>query len=154
MTVVLTPALPSDHDLCVKLLHEADEDDNRITSAIGDASNTTFIAYDGPPPVGAAVMRWQGEEAEIVYIAVTEEVRGLGYGKKIINGLIDKARARDVRFVLVGTANSSLGNIAFYQKCGFRIDHVRRDYFSYFTQPVMEDGILIRDMLVFRMEID
>jgi RimJ/RimL family protein N-acetyltransferase len=68
--------------------------------------------------------------------------------------LIDKARIRDVRSVLVGTANSSLSNIAFYQKCGFRIDHVRRDYFSYFAQPVMEDGILIRDMLVFRIEID
>jgi len=52
--------------------------------------------------------------------------------------------------VLVGTANSSLENIAFYQKCGFRMDHVRRDYFVYVQPPVIQNGIVMRDMLVLR----
>jgi hypothetical protein len=59
-----------------------------------------------------------------------------------------------MRVVLVGTTNASLSNIAFYQKCGFRMVQVRRDYFSYFSQPVMEDGILIRDMIVFSLALD
>jgi ribosomal protein S18 acetylase RimI-like enzyme len=154
MAVVLQQVGSSDQAKALELLHVADEDDNRILDAMRDSANATYIAFDGPPAVGAAVMRWQGDEAEIVYIAVTEEVRGLGYGKKIINALITQARMRDIRYLLVGTANSGIGNIAFYQKCGFRMDHVRRDYFSYFAQPIMEDGILIRDMLVFRMELD
>jgi ribosomal protein S18 acetylase RimI-like enzyme len=154
MPVVLHEAKPTDHRLCIQLLHSADEDDNRIREALTDSANTAYIGFDVPSSVGAAVMRWQGDEAEIVYIAVAEDTRGIGYGKQIINALIKVARARKVRSVLVGTANSSLDNIAFYQKCGFRIDHVRRDYFSYFSKPVMDNGILIRDMLVFRMELD
>ena len=57
------------------------------------------------------------------------------------------------RTLLVGTANCSLDNIAFYQKCGFRMDHVRRDYFWYHRTPVVEHGIPVRDMLVFRYDL-
>ena len=55
--------------------------------------------------------------------------------------------------LLVGTGNSSLDNIAFYQKCGFRMDHVRRDYFAYAQPPIWEDGILLQDMLMFRFNV-
>jgi hypothetical protein len=44
-------------------------------------------------------------------------------------------------------------NIAFYQKIGFRMDHVRKDYFRYYREPHYENGIQIRDMLVFRFEL-
>jgi hypothetical protein len=53
----------------------------------------------------------------------------------------------------VGTANSSIGNLAFYQRVGFRMDHVRKDYFSYYREPRYENGIQIRDLLVFRREL-
>jgi RimJ/RimL family protein N-acetyltransferase len=61
---------------------------------------------------------------------------------------------RGKRAVEVGTANASIGNLAFYQKCGFRFDHVRRDYFSYYREPRVEHGIEVRDLVVFRYEID
>jgi hypothetical protein len=53
----------------------------------------------------------------------------------------------------VGTANASLGNIAFYQRCGFRMHHVRRDYFGYYRTARVEHGIEVRDLLVFRREV-
>jgi hypothetical protein len=40
-----------------------------------------------------------------------------------------------------------------YQKCGFRLDHVRHDYFWYYRTPHFENGIQIRDMLVFRYDL-
>lgn len=52
--------------------------------------------------------------------------------------------------LLVGTANASLENIAFYQKCGFRLYAVRQNYFDYIQPPIMEHGIPIKDMLVMR----
>lgn len=154
MSLQLRQAVPHDHELCLELLHSADEDDDRIRAAMTDAASTTYIAYDGTRAIGAAVMHWQDTDVEIVHIAVIEEMQGLGFGRKIIEALIAQARLRDMSAVLVGTANSSIGNIIFYQKCSFRMDHVRRDYFSYLSQPVMEDGILIRDMIVFRLPLD
>ncbi len=101
-------------------------------------------------PIGAALMRWHPQESELIYIAMMEEHRGQGHGKAVMNQLLTLARQRRVKSLVVGTANSSSDNILFYQKCGFRIDSVRKNYFNYFESPVYEHGIEIRDMLVFR----
>jgi len=53
------------------------------------------------------------------------------------------------RTLLVGTANCALDNIAFYQKCGFRMHSVKRDYFDYIQPTLQEYGIPMRDMIVF-----
>jgi hypothetical protein len=33
------------------------------------------------------------------------------------------------------------------------MDHVRKDYFWYYREPIYEDGIQIRDMLMFRSDL-
>jgi hypothetical protein len=64
----------------------------------------------------------------------------------------NQSYAARVDGLVVGTANSSLDNIAFYQRCGFRMDSVRRDHFTYVDPPVSEFGIPMRDMIVFSYE--
>jgi N-acetylglutamate synthase-like GNAT family acetyltransferase len=88
MALTLQQAAPEDLARCLKLLHEADEDDNRIRSAMTEPDNSTYLAYDGPTLIGAAVMRWQYSDVEILYIAVAEAMRGCGYGKQMIEALI------------------------------------------------------------------
>ena len=109
------------------------------------------FAYDGATIVGAAVIHSEESEAEIVYLAVRERMRGRGFGKKIVEALIKEARSHQTRTIIVGTAKSSINDIAFYQKCGFRMNHVRHDFFDYFPEPIPEVGILCRDMIVFRL---
>src|SRR5579875_1526171 len=134
----------------VLVLHDADEDDERIRAVLLDGCYTTYATYVGKQLVGAVVIRWDEDASEIEYIAVDSAYRGRGYGKAIVAQVLMLARQRGVRAVLVGAANSSLENIAFYQKCGFRMDHVRRDYFAYVQPPVIQNGIVMRDMLVLR----
>jgi GNAT superfamily N-acetyltransferase len=81
-------------------------------------------------------------------------LRGRGYGKQIIQALQDELPRHGGRSLLVGTANAALENIAFYQKCGFRMYEIRRDYFAYIQPPVLEHGILLRDMLVLRYDLE
>lgn len=139
----------------VSVLQDADEGLERIRATLADAGHTSYAALDGEALIGAATMRWEAEESEIIYIAVAPERRGQGVGKAIIALLLEEARARrrGTRSVLVGTADASLENIAFYLKCGFRMDHVRRDYFDYIQPPIVENGILMRDMLVLRFVV-
>lgn len=98
-------------------------------------------------------MRWSSEPCEIMELAVEEDRQGQGIGRQIIENLIVEARRRGKQRMLVGTGNSSIGNIVFYQKCGFRMDHVRRDYFWYHRVREMEEGIWTRDMLVFSYDL-
>lgn len=137
----------------VAILHDAEEDDERIRAAINDPDCTTYAAFLQDRPVGAAVVRWASPSSEIEYLAVTTADRGRGHGRQIIAVLQAELPAHGRRLV-VGTANSALDNIAFYQKCGFRMHAVKPDYFAYIQPPVRENGILMRDMIVFAYDLD
>ena len=136
----------------VPLLRDAEEGDDRITRTIEDPAMTAYIARDGDKTVGAVVMHWS-DESEIIYIQTNASLRGQGYGKAIMAAIIAEARQRARQAVTVGTSNSSWANISFYQKCGFRMDSVRRDFFNYIQPPLYEDGIKMQDMLVLRHDL-
>ena len=140
-------------EILLPILHDAEEDDARILAALLDPACVTYAASVDGILVGAAVVRWEeGENSEILYIAVIAQERGKGYGKQIMAALRDELPAHG-RALLVGTANASLENIAFYQRCGFRMFEVRRDYFTYIQPPLQEHGIVMRDMLVLRYDL-
>ena len=147
----------ADAQRLVAILHDAEEDDDRLRSALGDPACQAYAAVRGDAAVGAAVVRWaRGQSlvpSEILYIAVVAAQRRSGIGRQIIEAIVAELPAHGRR-LLVGTANSSLDNIAFYQKCGFRMHSVRRDYFTYIQPPIQEGGIVMRDMVVFDFDLD
>ncbi|MBC1398870.1 GNAT family N-acetyltransferase [Listeria fleischmannii] len=85
---------------------------------------------------------------EIMNIAILEEKRGQGYGKKLIREAIQIAKKAGAKQIEIGTGNSSLSQLSLYQRCGFRITHIEKDYFlKNYPQPIMENGIQCVDMI-------
>jgi len=136
------------------LLMLAEPSESALRWSLDNLSDTVYAMEEGGVVVGAATMRWRKEPCEIVELAISPGRQGQGLGRRFVEWLIEEARRRGKKEVFVGTANSSIGNIAFYQKCGFRMDHIRKDYFWYHREPVFENGIRVQDMVVFRYEID
>ena len=137
------------------VLSDAEEGEERIRATLLDPTCTAYASWLDGQLAGAAVVRWEEvEPSEIVYIAVTADLRGRGYGKQIMHFLLEELRRRGGHALLVGTANAALENIAFYQKCGFRMFEIRRDYFAYIQPPIAEHGIVLRDMLVLRYDLE
>lgn len=137
------------------ILSDADEGEERIRAVLLDPTCTAYASWLDGQLAGAAVVRWEEDEtSEILYIAVDPDLRGRGYGKQIMQALQEELRRRRGPALLVGTANAALENIAFYQKCGFRMFEVRRDYFAYIQPPISEHGIVLRDMLVLRYDLE
>ena len=149
-------AIPSHEAMfLLPMLLDADEDEGRIRAALLDPACTAYASWLDGQLAGAAVVRWEEKDlSEILYIEVAAPLRGRGYGKQSIQALQDELRRHGGRSLLVGTANATLENIAFYQKCGFRMYEIRRDYFAYIQPPVFEHGIQLRDMLVLRYELE
>lgn len=152
MPIMLHMLNYADIENVLPILNAADEDEERVRTLVTDTAHTTYAAFDAQELVGAISVRWEEEESEIEYIAVKEGSRGCGYGKMIMAALLEEATRRGVHAVLVGTANSSCDTITFYQKCGFRMDSVRRDFFDYIQPPLVQNGIPMRDMLMLRYE--
>jgi GNAT superfamily N-acetyltransferase len=122
----------------VPLLLLAESSEPSLRWSLNHMADVIYRADLDGRPVGSATMRWQGDPAEIIELAVAAEQQGRGLGRRLIQLLANEARRRGKQRLIVGTANSSIGNIAFYQKCGLRMDHVRHDYFRYERRPVFD----------------
>ncbi|WP_028596475.1 GNAT family N-acetyltransferase [Paenibacillus assamensis] len=88
------------------------------------------------------------ETVELVNVAVHEDLHGQGIGKQVVNHAIVQARQQGYKTIEIGTGNSSVGQLALYQKCGFRIVGVDIDFFvRNYPEEIIENGILCRDMI-------
>lgn len=74
------------------------------------------------------VLQTRPETVEIVNIAVDENKHGQGIGKQLLNHAIQNAKLLGAKTIEIGTGNSSVGQLALYQKCGFRITGIDRDF--------------------------
>ncbi len=151
LTVRVVP--PDELESVIPLLLLAEPSEGALRWGLSHLSDTVYRLDADGELVGAASMRWQGEPCELQELAIATEHQGRGFGKYLVQWLVDEARRRGRTALLVGTSNAAIGNIAFYQKCGFRMDHVRQNYFRYYRTPVYENGIQVRDLLVFRYDL-
>ncbi|KGR82114.1 GNAT family N-acetyltransferase [Lysinibacillus odysseyi] len=90
---------------------------------------------------------------ELVNVAVAESEQNKGYGKMLIQHAIETSRSQGYVTVELGTGNSSIAQLALYQKCGFRMTHIDRDFFvRHYEEPIFENGIQCVDMV--RLSLD
>ncbi|MBO9609690.1 MAG: GNAT family N-acetyltransferase [Paenibacillaceae bacterium] len=88
------------------------------------------------------------DTVELVNVAVDENHQGKGLGKQLVKHAIQMARGLGFKTIEVGTGNSGVGQLALYQKCGFRITGVDIDFFvRHYDEEIVENGIRVLDMI-------
>lgn len=91
---------------------------------------------------------------EIMNVAINEAWQGAGRGKQLVTHAVETARQMNYQQVTVATGNSSIGQLALYQKCGFRMIGVNRDYFLYtYSEPIFENDIWCRDQILLAQDL-
>ena len=153
MAIAIRQARDEEIEALIPILLLAEHSERALRWGLANLVDAVYRMDDSERLVGAATMKWRSDPCEIMELAIAPEFQRQGLGKQFVAWLIQEARASGKSQTLVGTANSSIDNIAFYQKCGFRMDHVRQDYFRYLPQPSYENGIQIQDMLVFCFDL-
>lgn len=114
-----------------------------------------YLAEEDGEVIGVYVLLpTRPQTVEIVNVAVAEAHQGRGIGKQLVKHAIQTAIAQGYKTVEIGTGNSSIGQLALYQKCGFRITGIDRDFFiRHYAEPIFENGIPCRDMIRLSQEI-
>ncbi|KIL40728.1 acetyltransferase [Gordoniibacillus kamchatkensis] len=85
---------------------------------------------------------------ELVNVAVEERLQGRGIGKQLVRHAVQTAKELGYRTIEVGTGNSGVGQLALYQKCGFRMTGIDRDFFiRHYAEEIYENGIRVMDMV-------
>ncbi|WP_405108883.1 GNAT family N-acetyltransferase [Paenibacillus sp. FSL K6-1217] len=113
------------------------------------ARGQCFIAEKDQQVVGVYVLLpTRPETAELVNIAVNEAFQSQGIGKQLVNHAIQEARRLGFKTLEIGTGNSSIGQLALYQKCGFRITGIDKDFFiRHYSEEIYENGMQVVDMI-------
>lgn len=133
--------------LPMALLLEADPSERLVRSYCADGH--CYLAERAGRVIGVFVLvALDAERAEIKNAALEESERGRGLGKQLIFAALDEARNLGFRSVEIGTGNSSLAQLALYQKCGFRLKSIDRNFFvRHYEEAIFENGIACLDMV-------
>jgi GNAT superfamily N-acetyltransferase len=89
---------------------------------------------------------------EVVNTAVAEQARGQGVGRALLERAVVEARAEGAERVILATATADVGNLRFYQRCGFRMTRVVQDAFGAeqgYPPGIVIEGIPMRDQVWF-----
>lgn len=91
---------------------------------------------------------------EIKNIAVDEIIQGKGIGTILLDYIIQLAKERKYKTLLVGTCDQCFREIDFYKKSGFMNSGIRKDFFiNNYEEPIYENGIRIRDMVMLTIDL-
>jgi len=108
-----------------------------------------YVAVENEDLIGVFVLlEIAPGKAELMNVAVAESHQGKGLGKALVLQAIEVAKMRGMQSVELGTGNSSIQQLALYQKCGFRMKEIHHDYFIVnYDEPIFENEIQCRDMV-------
>ena len=88
--------------------------------------------------------------AEIMNIGIVLDHQGRGWGKVLLDYTVDYAQDNGIGTLVLGTGNSSIGNIAFYQKSGFEMTEIWQNYFvDNYNEEIFENDIMCKHMIRF-----
>lgn len=151
--------MPTAENMTIKLLGTGDElpydllllaDPSReiIDSYIRDSR--VYVALIGDVRVGVYVLTpLEDKKAEVKNIAVHESWQGRGLGKQLLTDAAIKARELGFRTLVIGTGNSSVAQLYLYQRSGFEITAIRKDFFiQHYPEPIYENGIQCKHMIM------
>jgi len=91
----------------------------------------SLVAFDGDDPVAVALMARRGWTSRLAGMAVVPEARGRRVGRRLVERLLDEARGRGERAMVLEVIEQNAPAVALYRACGFdtlgRLVSLQRD---------------------------
>ena len=149
-------AAGAERERFMPLLLLADESQEQVRSYMQRGDLFAFVDREGSAVGVVLTVPVEDGGVELRAVAVDAVHQNRGTGRRMLAAVLDELRRRGVRRAVVGTANAGIGQLAYYQKAGFRLLRIERDFFSPARgyPAVMEDnGIRLRDMVWMDLEL-
>ena len=132
------------------LLLLADEQEDMIDRYLD--RGTMYILEDHGVKCECVVTDEGNGVLEIKNIATAPAVQGKGYGKKLIDFLV-QTYSGQYAVLQVGTGDSPM-TIPFYEKCGFVRSHTLPNFFTdNYDHPIYECGLQLVDMIYLQRKL-
>lgn len=146
----------AERDEFMPLLRLADDSEAQVRSYYQQGDLYALRGGDGAVAGMTLAIAKTDDEVELKSVAVAPALHGRGVGRRMLALVLADLRRTGVLRVVVGTSSSGIGQLAFYQKAGFRLWRIERDYFTAergYPQGIEENGIPLRDMVWMDQEL-
>ncbi|GGE63003.1 GNAT family N-acetyltransferase [Priestia taiwanensis] len=129
------------------LLLQADPSMKSISEYIHRSTN--IVATIDTKTVGiCCLLHTRPFTYEIVNVSVHEDHQQQGIGKKLIEHAIQLAKQAGAHNLEIYTGNSSIHQLILYQRVGFELTGVEKDYFiNHYAEKIVENGIQCKHLL-------
>lgn len=136
----------------IELLLEADPDTSAIEQYLHQAH--CFAVTENDSVLAACACKPTSEpECELMNIAVLPSQQGRKLGSQLLNFTIEELKKEGFKKVSLGTGTFG-HQLTFYQRAGFRVIRVERDYFlEHYPEPIFENGIQHKDRLWLELDL-
>ena len=132
------------------LLLLADEQEDMVDRYL--ERGTMYVLEDDGVKAECVVTDEGDRILELKNIAVEPAAQGKGYGKALIDFLIE-TYAGQYTALQVGTGDSPSA-ITFYEACGFRRHHLVKNFFTdHYDHSIYECGVQLVDMVYLQREL-
>lgn len=142
-----------DHEIPYDLLLLADPSQEMIDSYL--PYSDLYVASESGNVLGVIVLfPLDKDTAEVKNLAVKPAHQGKGIGKWLLGKSIAVAGQKHFKRIIIGTANSSLHQLALYQKVGFKVYSVQKNFFvENYPEPIFENGMQAKDMIMLEYDL-
>lgn len=96
-----------------------------------------YVLRDGETLLGYIGANNICNEVYITNVAVNENARGKGYGKRLVNHLLKQCELENALFVTLEVRESNENAIKLYEKCGFKKVGERKNFYSKPTENAL-----------------
>lgn len=131
-----------------KLLLLADPSKSLIQKYL--QSGKAFEICRADIPVAIMVLQEVSQsKLEVKNIAVDPKFENRGLATKLLQSAFHFAKKYHYQQLQIGTGSTSFKQLYLYQKIGFRVTGIKENFFAEnYEQPIYENGLLLRDMLI------
>lgn len=104
--------------------------------------------------IGILVLQGHDNTLEIMNLAVIPVARRQHVATNLLAFAKHYGNQHHFAQLMVGTGSTSFAQLALYQKAGFRLASIDRDFFTrHYIKPIYENGIRLRDMVRLTMPL-
>jgi N-acetylglutamate synthase-like GNAT family acetyltransferase len=137
-----------------KLLLEADPSRELIDRYLKNSE--IYVAESDEVIVGVCVLYpVSSETVEIKNISVDDAYQKKGIGALLLHHAIRMANESHFKEIIIGTGNTSVGQLYLYQKVGFEITSIKKNFFiDNYPETLYENGIQVKHMIVLTKKTD
>jgi len=140
MNVLIRPATPDDLPLLASLearLFAVPWSETALASHLASPHALSLLLLEDGEPAGYLLAGFSPPEGELYRIAVLQEKRRLGYGRRLLDAFFRAAEERAVYALYLEVRESNAAAIGLYRSVGFREIFLRENYYRNPTEAAL-----------------